>query len=448
MKIQVRQSIYSSVAFGVVFVVISLLIYVLYAENAEKAIYKNLARTAYIAALFHLEEDELNAKEFEKVRVQFDEIVPETSYQIYNDSNRIVFGNKDKAITLSILQKIRTEKHLDFATTTGFCYGIFYEDNQGDFIIVTKESKTFLHEQLISLLWILVSALVIGLIAVIFLSRWLSRVAYKPISNIIEQVNNFSLDNPKEKIESPNTKDELQELTETFNSLLERISETFVIQKNFVSYVSHEFKTPLASMQGNIEVFSLKDRTPEEYDDLSKKLILQIRQLEEILSTLIVISDLRRKADVSCSVRVDELVWEIIDKISRSNLNCKIDVRMDILPQDEAILTIQRERMPLLMALFNIVENAVKYSRDKVVNINIYESGGHLCLSVKDQGIGIPPEELKDISKPFYRANNTDHIQGKGIGLSIALRVLENNDIKYQIESKINIGTTIVICFE
>lgn len=447
MKIQVRQSIYSSITFGVVFVVISFLIYVLYADNAKKVSYKNLAKTAHLVALFHLEEDELNTKEFEKVKKQFEEFVSETSYQLYDETDSIVFGTQNDRIDSDILQKIRQEGDLSFSTTTNICYGIFYEDNQGDFIIVTKESATFLNDQLMSLFWILASALIIGLVAVILLSRWLSRIAYKPISNIIEQVNDFTPNHPEAKIDLPNTKDELQELAETFNSLLERISETFIIQKNFANYVSHEFKTPLASMLGNLEVFMLKDRSPKEYEELSQNLILQIRQLGEILDTLIIISDLRKQIEISNSVRVDELIWEIIEKISSTYSTARIDTIINIRSEDADLLVVHKDRTQLLMALFNIIENAVKYSSGKTVEVRIYENLGKLHLSVRDQGIGIPVAELENISKPFYRANNINRVQGNGIGLSIALRILENNDIRYQIDSKVNVGTSVIVCF-
>lgn len=446
MKIQTRQSIYSSVAFGVVFIIVSFLVYVLYADKAKNAVYKNLKKTANLVALFHLEEDELNSREFEKIKTQFEEIVSETSYQLYNESDSIVFGNKNEKIERSILQIIRAQQSFNFVTATNICHGIFYEDNQGDFIIITKESKTYLDEQLVSLLGILALALIIGLIAVILLSRWLSQIAYKPISNIIEQVNNFSPTTPDTRIESPNTKDELQELTETFNRLLERISESFVIQKNFVSYVSHEFRTPLTSMQGNLEVFSLNDRNPKEYKELSQKLILQIRQLEEILDTLIVVSDLRKNVDLNNHFRIDELIWEIIEKISVNYVNVKIDVTIEISSEDENMLTITKDRTQLFMALFNIIENAIKYS-EKKVNIRIYKESECLYLTIQDQGIGIPDEKLANISKPFYRGNNTNRIQGSGIGLSIALRILDKNNIKYEVQSKEGEGTRVIIAF-
>lgn len=447
MKIQERQSLYSSIAFGVVFIIISVLIYMLYYENIKKETYKNLRKTAYIVALFHLEEDELNVREFEKVQKQFEEMVSGVSYQVYHKSGKLAYGNKRKHVDPEILKVIEKEKKLDFTTETEYCHGIFYEDNQGDFVIITKETKSLLNGQLIILLWILISALVVGLIAVIFLSKWLARIAYKPFSNVIEQVKNISPDKSGMQIESPHTDDELQELTDTFNHLLRQISETFVIQKNFVNYVSHEFKTPLAAMLGNLEVFSLKERSPDEYSALAGTLIVQIHQLEEILNTLIIISDLRKSSDINSTIRIDDLIWKIIERISYSHAGSKINVRVEVLPENENLLVVKEDRTQLLMALFNIIENGVKYSQGETVDITLYNNGDCLHISIKDRGIGIPREELENISKPFYRANNTGWMQGCGIGLSIALRILEKCSIKYNIESEDKKGTCVTISF-
>ncbi|MCC8173985.1 MAG: HAMP domain-containing histidine kinase [Odoribacter sp.] len=329
-----------------------------------------------------------------------------------------------------------------------FCYGIFYEDNEGDFVIITREKKEVLTEQLSSLLWILGLALIIGISAIIVLSRWMANRAYRPFRTVIRQVkNNISTNNLDKRIKLLGTNDELQDLIQTFNELLEKISETFIIQKNFVSYVSHEFKTPLASILGNLEVFSIKDRTSKEYHQLSQQLIQQIKQLEEILNTLMVISDLKSTTEINPILRIDEMIWEIISKISAQYRKSNISVHIEVPPQDENILFVSHDSTQLLMALFNLIENAVKYSQNKPVEIYIRKENEKLSISIVDKGIGIPAEQLKNISKPFYRADNTQQIRGSGIGLSIALNILEKNGIKYKIETALNEGTIIILVF-
>lgn len=448
MKVQNRLSLFSSFIFGVIFAFISLLIYTLYSHTTEKSVYRNLKKTSLITAIFFLEEDELNKEEFSKAQRQFEEFVTNSFYQVYNEQNIVSYGTLNLSMSPGILDQIRKQGELAFRDGGFFCYGIFYEDNQGDFVVIVREREDILEDQLNLLVWVLAISLVLGILAIIILSRWISSKAYKPFRDAITQVNNISANNLDSRITLPGTKDELEDLIRTFNELLEKISETFIIQKNFVNYVSHEFKTPLASMLGNLEVFSIKDRSPEEYRRLSQNLILQINQLEEILNTLLIISDLKESTDISASMRIDEIIWEIISKISALYNKSNVSVSMEVAPEDEQLLFVSGDSTQLLIALFNLIENAVKYSHGKPVHIYIVNNSGKLSVSIKDEGIGIPPEQLEYISKPFYRADNAGQFYGSGIGLSIALRILEKRGVRYNIESEINKGTKITLLFD
>ncbi|MDR0437676.1 MAG: HAMP domain-containing histidine kinase [Bacteroidales bacterium] len=447
MKIQTRLSLFTSVIFGIIFLVASAFIYGLFRSNAEQAIYRGLEKTAYLTAFFYLEEDELSSDEFAEVRRQFHESV-NMNYQVYDMENNIWRGVETSKVSDLILEKIREKQALSFQSDDFFCHGIFYRDNQGDFVVVTKENRDVLSEQLSALLWILVLAFVFGILAVIFSSKWIAKMAYRPFSKVIRQVKNISTQNLNVQIKSSQTEDELQALINTFNELLLKISETVVVQKNFVKYVSHEFKTPLAALLGNLEVFLIKDRNPEEYKILAEKLVQHVHQLENILDTLMVISDLRNDTGTATSVRLDELVWEIIDQLKNDYPNSKVLVNVNLSPAEAHLLNIHKDRTQLLMALFNLIENAVKYSRDYSVEIELFKKDSTLCLAIRDNGIGIPPEQIQHVSKPFYRADNTNKIQGSGIGLSIALRILEKNDIHYEILSKEQEGVTVLLKFD
>lgn len=447
MKVQSKLSLLCTLTFSVVFLITSVIIYLLYYGYTKKYIDTGLVKTATITALFYLEEDELNKEEYALVRKEFDEFVTNSLYQIYNEQDSVSYGSKSIKTAPHILDEVRQKEQLAFTENDYFCYAIFYEDNQGDFVVIAREKKEVLFEQLNGLLSILVSAFLLGIVATIFLSMWLARVAYRPFRKIIDQVNNISTNKLDVQIAYPETKDELQDLISTFNNLLTKISETVVIQKNFINYVSHEFKTPLAAILGNLEVFSIKDRSPQEYEQLTQKLIVEINQLEEMLDTLMIVSDLREDVATSVRTRIDELIWQIISKLTDRYTDAKILVNIAVEPQDENLLFVDTDRTQLLMALFNLIENAVKYGNKKSVEILISTNQKSLSVAIKDQGIGIPKEKLEHISKPFLRGGNTSLVEGSGIGLSIALRILEKNKIKYTIVSEINRGTVITILF-
>lgn len=294
-------------------------------------------------------------------------------------------------------------------------------------------------------LWILISTLLSGLIIIILLSRWLANIAYRPFRNIIKEANSIPDNNLNTETQSPQAKDELQELLDTFNSLLSKASETNISQNNFVRYISHEFKMPLASILGNLDLFTLKDRNPQEYRELADKLIPQVLQMNETLNSLLIISNLREgDTDVETHFRIDELLWPVIERTKNIHPTSKILVKIDILPEEETSMLIKTNRPQLSTALFNLIENAVRHSRKKTIRIQLFKTENSLSLSIIDKGAGIPDEQLAHISKPFHRYP----VSGKGISLSIALQILETNNISYKIDSIENQGTEIILYFD
>ena len=297
------------------------------------------------------------------------------------------------------------------------------------------------------LITLLIGSFLGGMIVIILLNRWLASVAYRPFRQAIREVNDLSTQNLDVQIELPTEKDELYDLIATFNTQLARIAEMVAIQKNFARYVSHEFKTPLAAMLGNLEVLTIKQRSPEEYERMAHKLIDEIYQLENILNTLSIISDLKKDNDVAARIRIDELLWEIIARVGRKYPSVPVDMNLEIDSNDEEKLWISLNRTQLAMALTNIIENAAKYSAGKPVLLRLDLIDDQLSLEIRDHGIGIPQDQLKSVCKPLYRAGNTGSIQGSGIGLSIALHILERPNLRFEIESREGTGPRVTILF-
>lgn len=448
MKIQTRLSLLSSGFWGIVFIIVAFLIFSFYKRSIENSVYRNLQKTAQIIGYYFFEEDEISAKEFQKIKKQYEKI-NNPYFEIYDDQNHLKYGNIHD-VPISVINKIRYQEKLTFTTENFLCYGMYYSDNEGNFVIIAKENKQDVYQYIHPLIGILVSAFIFGLLATILLNRYIANIAYRPIREAISQVKKMTPGNPMELKTSRNTvKDELYDLTETFNELLRKISDSIKIQQNFVNYVSHEFKTPLAAIQGNLEVFSMKNRSPEEYHTLAETLMEEIHQLQEILDILLIVSDLRKNTDISEQIRIDELIFEIIKRVSDKYSDCSefIDYTLEITSENIDLLYINVNKTQLFMALFNLIGNAVKFSQRKLVRILLYAKEGKLHMLIQDHGIGIPHKQLNEISRPFYRANNAEKFSGTGIGLSIALRILEKNHIKYTIESEENKGTKITLSF-
>lgn len=448
MKIRNRFTLISSLTFSVVFVIASLITYFSFYSYSEKIVYNELQKTCLLTGIFYLEKDELPENQHLLIGQQFKENSLEIITRVYNKQNQIVYGDKqiDRNITSSKLDYIRKNRKLSFKSKHHFYVGSFYHDNQGDFVVLVKKNDTEFKTMTDRLLLIMILVLVSGLISIYLVSRVLSNLAYSPIKNIINQVNEIQASSLDKQIVLPNTKDEVQELIETYNQLLKRLSDTFVIQKNFINYVSHEFKTPLTAISGNLEVFAQKDRTSAEYKAMSEKVLENVYEIENTMNTLMMLSGLRNNMELNEIFRVDELVWDINDQLSETyHLKGQIQIALEV--TNDKLLSIQGNSNEIKIALFNIIENAVKYSKENPIKISLLETNNQLKIEVEDQGTGISAEDLQFIKQTFYRGQNVNDIKGTGIGLPLANMIFKQNKIELTITSKKDVGTTVTLLF-
>src|SRR5690606_27563555 len=140
------------------------------------------------------------------------------------------------------------------------------------------------------------------------------------------------------------------------------------------NYVSHEFKTPLASITGNLEVFAQRDRSPAEYKMVSETVLAEVSQLEYILNNLMILAGLRTNPQGSETYRVDELLWDVMDLIFERWPGAKPLVGLDVSVTDANHLVVRGSRNQLQMAVYNVIDNAVKYAQGKPVAIALAES--------------------------------------------------------------------------
>lgn len=447
MKIRNRLTLISSLTFGFVFIIASVLIYFAFYNSSEKVVFKELQKTCLLSAIYYLEKDELPHYEHSAIKEQFEENIQNDIVRVYDLNNVIVYGEKeaDRNISPENLGFIRRNKKLSFKSNNHFYYGIFYNDNQGDFVVFVKTKSEVFKSQTNRLLVIMIVVLFAGLLLIFLLSRLLSNIAYRPITKVINQVNSMELNSLDNPISSSNTNDEIQDLITTFNNLLSRLSDTFAIQKNFINYVSHEFKTPLASISGNLEVFAQKERTPEEYQKVTSEALENVYHIEEILNNLMMLSGLKTIHQENETFRIDETLWDINDKIFEIHESQEIGIDLNV--ENEELLSVKGNEVQIKVALYNLIENAVKYSDGNPIKISLSEVNNQLQIIIQDFGKGIQKEDLHYIQQTFYRGKNVGNIKGSGIGLSLATIIFKQNNIQFTIYSEENSGTRITLLF-
>ncbi|MGG7470527.1 sensor histidine kinase [Chryseobacterium arthrosphaerae] len=449
MTLRNRFTLISSLSFGIVSIITSAVIFFAYYDSTKIFYFEKLRNTALISAIYYLEKDELPKDRHAQIKKEYNHLIQNNRVAVYNQNNEVTFGHnlQDKNIKPAHLQAVRNNKGVQFMSDNQFYYGIFYPDNQGDFVVFVKSPNDSFQSQILRLAIIMLSVLVMGLLAIYFLSRYLSKVVYKPVSNVVERINKAEYNNISTAITSTNTNDEIDELIKSYNKLLGRISENVLLQQNFINYVSHEFKTPLAAISGNLEVFAQKDRTPEEYRKVAKESLDNVYEIENILNNLLLMSGMTKLETSHKQVRIDELVWKIYEKLEARAKEKNSSIKILLQVTKPSLLEIPGNETLLYLALYNIVENAIKYSYDQPVVLRLSEKGDQLCIEISDQGRGIPSDDLVKIAETFYRGKNVDAIKGSGIGLSLSKSIFDHHHIAMNIDSVVNKGTTVTLIF-
>ncbi|NIF05411.1 HAMP domain-containing histidine kinase [Chryseobacterium sp. Tr-659] len=449
MTLRNRFTLISSLSFGIVSIITSAVIFFAYYDSTKIFYFEKLRNTALISAIYYLEKDELPKDRHAQIKKEYNHLIQNNRVAVYNQNNEVTFGQNlnDKNIKPLHLQTVRNNKGVQFMSDNQFYYGIFYPDNQGDFVVFVKSPNDSFKSQIWRLAIIMLSVLVIGLLAIYFLSRYLSKVVYKPISNVVERINKVDYNNISTAITSTNTNDEIEDLIKSYNKLLGRISENVLLQQNFINYVSHEFKTPLAAISGNLEVFAQKDRTPDEYREVAKESLENVYEIENILNNLLLMSGMSKLENSHKQMRVDELIWKIYEKLESRAKENHSSIKIQLQVTKPTLLEFPGNETLLYLALYNIVENAIKYSSDKPVIITLSEKNDQLQIEVKDEGRGIPSDDLIKISETFYRGKNVDTIKGSGIGLSLSKSIFDHHHMVMNIDSIVNKGTIVTLVF-
>ena len=413
--------------------------------------YKRLETRAKISAKYNYDANKIDAQSFKKIRDENLEKLSEEkdyNFQIKQKSDLKAIAQKT-ALPLSFLKEILQNTKSTLQLNDTFYTGIRYNSNDKQYLIIVSAKNYYSSHHLIFMRNIILVAVFLIVIFITYLSFYFSKHIFDPIKSITDRVKQISTDNIHLRIDEKNNDNEISQLISTFNDLLNRLETAFETQKNFVSNASHEFGTPLTSIMGETEVMLMKDRTPEEYKQSLTSILGQAERLNQITQTLLYLAQTgysNKKVNFEI-LRTDELLWQTKEMLDKLNPKNNIIIDFSLLPENPLKLKIMGNKQLLYLAFINILTNACKYSNNKTVNVSIAASDNLVFLVFKDQGIGIPESEMQFIYDPFFRASNTRHFEGYGIGLPLSRNIIKIHNGQLLVTSVVNEGTTVQIKF-
>jgi signal transduction histidine kinase len=227
--------------------------------------------------------------------------------------------------------------------------------------------------------------------------------------------------------------------------MLSRLETAFEAQNNFISHASHELRTPLTAIIGEADLALSKERTAEDYQYSLRQIAQQAEKLQTLSKGLLALAQtgFDGKADTWENVRLDQLLFDVKTDCAAILAGCQIQVGVDDLPADEESVSINGNYNLLKIAINNLVLNACKYSGNKPVNLRLLLEGGEAIIVVKDDGIGIPGDELKHIYNPFFRGSNTKAYEGYGIGMPLSNNIIRLHKGTIEVKSIVDVGTEV-----
>lgn len=269
----------------------------------------------------------------------------------------------------------------------------------------------------------------------------------KPVGHIANEVKDISAYSLERRIKETEGRDEWSFLVRTLNELLDRLKDSFDMQRRFISNASHELSTPLTSVSSQLEVALQRQRTEADYRYAMQNVLQDVRHMNNLVQTLLKFATASGNAgglDINL-VRIDEILMRLPGTMDEQQKDERVILDFSELPEDQYELLILGNEELLFTAIKNVVANACKYSPDHEATVSLKLTGTGFRIDIADKGIGIAPGELDYIFQPFYRAGETPAVDGFGLGLSLALRIIRLHKGDISVDSAVGQGSVFSI---
>lgn len=378
---------------------------------------------------------QLTDSDDESIRIySLDKIYYESKSEIWNE---IKFDYVNEEI-------MTYSKFFDFEIYMGITGPIDIDDSQ--YIVQIVRENDMFQEFIENSLPILIFTLILGLVLSGIGAMYVSKNFIKRLRRLITTMNEIKEKGINKRAEISELNDEVDKVNIVFNSMMDELEEAFHEQSRFVSDASHELKTPLTALHGHLSMLKRWGKNDKQRLEKSLDICLkEVERLKKLVNDMLLLSK-AEKTEVNLSkldqidpiIIVDEVVehYRVLNPNVKYIINIEENIKVKIDPND------------LKQLLIIFIDNSIKYNNKDNIEIQIILKNelGKLKLEVKDNGIGIPKNEVNNVMKRFYkvdksRVNNNSF----GIGLSIANRIANNYNTKIYIESELDKYTIIRI---
>ena len=299
-----------------------------------------------------------------------------------------------------------------------------------------QEQTVFERSIMVALASIFISGSIIFLI--------IADVIVKPIKRLTKATDELSKGNYEARVHYYG-KDEIASLSNSFNSMADRLVRDEETRQQFISDISHEFQTPLTSIQGFAKILKQENLSEEQRTKYTDIILFQSQRLSALSKNMLQLTVLDSE-DPKLEIKKYPLLEQLNRVISMQNNEAAskdIEIVTDF-PKKDILINADENRMEQVW--INLINNAIKYtSEGGVVTIKVKKNLKEVSVAIEDTGIGMSKEALQHIFDRFYREDKSRSIAGNGLGLSIVKRIVELHQARISVVSQVDVGSVFTV---
>lgn len=236
---------------------------------------------------------------------------------------------------------------------------------------------------------------------------------------------------------------EVEELFRDFNAMVRELGSIETLRNDFVTNVSHEFKTPLATIRGYVQLLQSNHLSEADRQDYIGRILDSTKQLTTLTENILKLSKIETQGVLveAKKFRLDEQIRNVIlflePEWEKRDINWQIDLPTSYFDGNEELL---------YQVWLNVIDNAIKYSRkDCMIKVQLQEQTDCFEIEVRDTGIGMDQETQKHMFDKFYQGDTARKTKGNGLGLALAKQIVEIYHGKIEVSSEVDVGTAIIV---
>ena len=451
MKIKYKIALYYTLSAAFLLIAFATLAYYFSAQSRRAEYLDRLEYRARSIGSVIIENDQVQIGLLRKLdKTTFQDLYRETIL-VYSEGYDLLYTNmKDTAVRTQkfLLDYIKEHRQYIHTDSGGETVGVYYtEDNVSVLVLVSSFDK-YGFQNLQNLERIILIELIVAVVLLVGIGYFFARKMMQPIDRLVEQADSINANNLQDMRVAVKGKDEIAQLGANFNTMLQRLSHSFDLQKSFVSNASHELRTPLAAIISQLQVTLAKGRSGEEYEAVLNSVLEDAEGLSELTNGLLQLaqSELNRHEFIFTPVRIDELLIDTADLVRlKRKENSKVEMQFMKEPEQDTLVTCNGNESLLKVLFINLFDNACKFSEDHTARVTIDFNNRYILISVKDNGIGIAADEQDKIFEPFFRGRNAQATRGHGLGLSICKKIVQLHEGQLTVLSEASKGTEFTV---